>query len=59
MFQMFSQMKTERKENHTDAFFRVLSFTSRNRACKVSNRRLNKNPSDASPSSADLDLSRL
>lgn len=56
---MFSQMKTERKENHTDAFFRVLSFTSRNRACKVSDRRLNKNPSDASPSSADLDLSRL
>lgn len=56
---MFSQMKTERKENHTDAFFQVLSFTSRNRARKVSDRRLDKNPSDASPSSADLDLSRL
>lgn len=59
MFQMFSQIKTKRKENHTDAFFQVLSFTSRNRARKVSDRRLDKNPSDASPSSADLDLSRL
>lgn len=56
---MFAQMKTERKENSAAAFLQVLSFMSRNRACKVSDRQLDKNPSDASPSSADLDLSRL